>query len=146
MARKMPRLIVQLPLSGGWGTEAEVAARDELAEALRDGFRAHGYGRFRGVEDGAGKTNIVLAQSASCDLDTLPVEYVRAELRARGLLDRAVIAYEVNTRGRDQSGRVRYVVVGGCGLGDDDPEWKCADCGHRWGRLTRPDPPAETPS
>src|SRR5262249_37109293 len=55
----MPRLIVQLPLSNAWGTDGEIAARDELVMALREGFRAHGYGRFRGVEDGAGRTNLV---------------------------------------------------------------------------------------
>jgi hypothetical protein len=107
----MARLIVQLPLSEGWGTEAEIAIRDELAEALRDGFRAHGYGRFRGVEDGAGNTNLILAESESCDLDTLPVEYLQAELRARGLLERAIIAYEVIVRRRDEGRQVRYNVV-----------------------------------
>jgi hypothetical protein len=107
----MARLIVQLPLSGGWGTVAEIAARDELAEALRDGFRSHGYGRFRGIENGFGKTNLILAESAALDLETLPVEFVRAELRARGLLDRAVIAYEVRERDPNGGKMVRYEVV-----------------------------------
>ncbi len=107
----MPRLIVQLPLSGTWGTDDEVAARDELAAALADGFRAHGYGRFRCTEDGVGKTNLVFSEPAYADLDTLPAEYVRSELRARGLLDKAVIAYEVKERGPDGTRQVRYVVV-----------------------------------
>src|SRR5438105_5298976 len=106
----MPRLIVQLPLSGAWGSEAEIAARDELADALRDGFRAHGYGAFRGIEDGSGKTNLVFAERDD-DLEDLPVEFVRAELRQRGLLERAVIAYEIRRRGPDGSRRVRYHVV-----------------------------------
>jgi hypothetical protein len=107
----MPRLIVQLPLSNTWGTDEEIAARDELAAALAEGFKAHGYGRFRGIEDGAGKTNLVFSEPAYSDLDTLPAEYIRSELRARGLLDKAVIAYEVKSRGPDRSQGVRYVVV-----------------------------------
>ncbi len=119
----MPRLIVQLPLSGGWGTDAEITTRDELAAALRDGFRAHGYGRFRGVEDGAGTTNLIFAESADGgDLDTLPVEYIRSELRARGLLHRAVVAYEIKSRGPDGSAVVRYEVVWPEGFaGEFDP-------------------------
>jgi hypothetical protein len=106
----MPRLIVQLPLSEGWGTDAEISARDELAEALRDGFQAHGYGRFLGIEDGAGKANLIFAER-NCDLETLPVEFIRSELRARELLDAAVIAYEIRNRGRDGGRQVRYKVV-----------------------------------
>jgi hypothetical protein len=114
----MPRLLVQLPLSNGWGTDEEIAARDELAAALRDGFEAHGYGQFRGIEDGIGKTNLILSERGYCDLDTLPAEYLRAELRARGLLDNAVIAYEAKSRGSD----VRYIVVWPEGfVGEFDP-------------------------
>jgi hypothetical protein len=106
----MPRLIVQLPLCDGWGTDAEIAVRDELAEALRDGFRAHGYGRFRGMEDGVGKTNLIFAEH-DCDLDTLPAEYIRSELRQRGLLGRAIIGYAVSSRAADGTKHVQYVVV-----------------------------------
>jgi len=107
----MPRLIVQLPLSNGWGSDAEIAALDELAAALCDGFKAHGYGRFRGTEDGACKTNFIFSEQVYCDLDTLPVEYLRSELRERGLLEKAVIAYEVKSRGPDGGQEVRYMVV-----------------------------------
>lgn len=117
----IPKLIVQLPLPDGRGTDAEVAARDELAAALADGFRAHGYGRFRGTQDGVGRTNLVFAERDS-DLDTLPVEYIRAELRARGLLDAAVIAYEVRSAGRGGTRRPRYEVVWPAGYaGEFDP-------------------------
>ncbi|HEX3147418.1 MAG TPA: hypothetical protein VHR66_05000 [Gemmataceae bacterium] len=106
-----PRLIVQLPLSNGWGTEAEIAARDELATALRDGFHAHGYGRFRGIEDGVGKANLVLSIRPFDDLDALPEEYIRAELRARGLLDKAMIAIEAKSSGTDGGPQTRYIVL-----------------------------------
>src|SRR5947209_3770318 len=101
----MPRLIVQLPLTG-WGTDAEIAVRDALAEALRRGFRDHGYGRFLGIEDGVGRTNLIFAES-NCDLDTLPVELIWSELRERGLLEETIIAYEVRRRGVEP----RYHVV-----------------------------------
>lgn len=26
------------------------------------------------------------------------------------------------------------VALGGCCISDNDPEWRCADCGHEWGR------------
>ncbi len=29
----------------------------------------------------------------------------------------------------------REVVLGGCVITGDDPEWACLACGHRWGQL-----------
>jgi hypothetical protein len=56
------------------------------------------------------------------DLDTRPTQYLRAELRIRGLLDKAVIAYEVKSRGSDYSQTVRYIVVWPEGfVGEFDP-------------------------
>jgi hypothetical protein len=37
------------------------------------------------------------------------------------------------------------IVLGGCIVCDDDPEWACEDCGHRWGSVGRPDITPETP-
>jgi hypothetical protein len=31
------------------------------------------------------------------------------------------------------------VVLGGCCVFGDDPEWQCTDCGHRWGRVEWPE-------
>jgi hypothetical protein len=38
------------------------------------------------------------------------------------------------------------VVLGGCCVFGDDPEWQCLGCGHRWGHLEWPDPPADAPT
>jgi hypothetical protein len=35
------------------------------------------------------------------------------------------------------------VVLGGCCVFGDDPEWRCGDCGRRWGRREWPEPPVE---
>jgi hypothetical protein len=103
-------LIVQLPLSGAWGSEAELAICEELAAALAEGFRSHGYGHFRGIEDGVGRTSLVFSKR-SWDLDTLPAEYIMSELRARCLLDQAIIAYELPSRGSDGERLAPYEVV-----------------------------------
>jgi hypothetical protein len=26
------------------------------------------------------------------------------------------------------------IVLGGCCISDDDPKWRCSECGHSWGR------------
>jgi hypothetical protein len=31
------------------------------------------------------------------------------------------------------------VVLGGCVIFGDDPEWQCKACGHQWGRIVRAD-------
>ncbi len=33
------------------------------------------------------------------------------------------------------------VVLGGCRVFGDDPEWACVACGHRWGLIQWPGPP-----
>lgn len=38
------------------------------------------------------------------------------------------------------------VVLGGCCPFGNDPEWKCAACGHRWGRVDWSDPVESPPS
>ncbi|HEV8061392.1 MAG TPA: hypothetical protein VGP68_16050 [Gemmataceae bacterium] len=39
----------------------------------------------------------------------------------------------------------RRVVLGGCCISEDDPEWECVECRHRWGQIKWPDPPTHTP-
>jgi hypothetical protein len=85
------RMVVQLPLTGPWGTDDEVVARNDLATALDERFRESGFGRLRGTEDGAGKTSIILSLTDD-DWDTGPLELVLSELRPRGLIDKAVVA------------------------------------------------------
>src|SRR5687768_5702923 len=85
------RMVVQLPLTGPWGTDEEVATRNDLAAAPDERFRESGFGRLKGVEDGVGKSSIILALTDH-DWDTGPLELVLSELRPRGLIDKAVIA------------------------------------------------------
>ena len=35
------------------------------------------------------------------------------------------------------------VVLGGCCIFGDDPEWHCVECRHRWGRIMLADPLSE---
>jgi hypothetical protein len=85
------RMVVQLPLTGPWGTDDEIATRDDLAAALGERFQESGFGRLRGTEDGAGKTSIILSLTDH-DWDSAPLELVLSELRPRGLIDKAVVA------------------------------------------------------
>ncbi len=85
-------IIVQLRLTGTWGTDEELAARDALANAFDVLFAGHDrHGFFDGTDTGSGTTNLFIEEIADSHWDEA-LGKVIAELRSQGLLDRAVVA------------------------------------------------------
>jgi len=84
-------MVVQLPLTGRRGTEAEGIAHGALVEALAEGFESRGFGEVDGSEAGEGKENVLIYGIAPDRWDTALAVAV-AELGRRGLVRGAVIA------------------------------------------------------
>lgn len=90
MAREF-QMIVQLPLASRWGDDAEMAARDALADALAEGFEAGGFGTFDGTDVGMGKTNLFI-YGIPPDRWDAAFAFTVAELQQRGLAETALVA------------------------------------------------------
>jgi hypothetical protein len=103
-------IIVQLPLTGFWGTEEQLAKRNDLARAFDTVFAAHDWhGFFDGTDTGSGTTNLFIEEIADSNWDEA-LEKVIAELRTRGLLDVAVIARSVEV-GPEEGPWAEHTVV-----------------------------------
>jgi hypothetical protein len=83
-------MIIQLPLTGFWGTDDEMAGRDDLAETLERLFRESRLGVFDGTDCGSGTTNLFTYEIAPANWDRA-VEMVLAELQRRSLLESAIV-------------------------------------------------------
>src|SRR4051794_30779679 len=94
-------IIVQLPLTGAWGTDEDMAARDAIANAFDVLFAGHdGHGYFDGTDIGSGTTNFFIDEIADSNWDEA-LGKVIAELRSKGLLERAVVARSVEVGPED---------------------------------------------
>jgi hypothetical protein len=96
-------MIVQLRLTGRWGTDEEMKVRDDLAGALDVGFQHLNLGEFDGTDVGSGTTNLFIYHIPASGWDTA-VDFVLSELRKRNLLQGArVVRSETNTSDDDDS-------------------------------------------
>jgi hypothetical protein len=95
-------MIVQLRLTGRWGTDKEMQVRDELAEALDAGLRRLGLGDFDGTDVGSGTTNLFIYHIPADRWDQA-VEFVLSELRKRDLLEKARVVRSVMKLADDES-------------------------------------------
>jgi hypothetical protein len=94
-------IIVQLPLSGTWGADEELAARTALANAFDMLFEGHDrHGFFDGTDTGNGTTNLFIEEIADSNWDEA-LGKVITELRSHGFLDRAVVVRSVEVGPED---------------------------------------------
>src|SRR4051794_19801233 len=84
-------MIVQLPLASRWGDDAEMAARDALAEVLAEGFDAGGFGNFDRIDVEMGKTNLFTNSIPLARWDAA-FAFTVAELHRLGLAETALVA------------------------------------------------------
>ncbi|MBI1914524.1 MAG: hypothetical protein HYS12_07270 [Planctomycetes bacterium] len=101
-------MIIQLPLTGFWGTDDEMSARDNLAEALEVLFQRSGLGAFDGTDCGSGTTNLFTYGIAPANWDRA-VEMVLSQLRQRHLSERAIIVKSLPDEPDD--GSEKWIVV-----------------------------------
>jgi hypothetical protein len=87
-------MIVQLPLTGFWGTDEELDSSDLLAEVMEELLQRHGCGRFDGTDCGSGTRNLFIYEIRDQDWDRA-LDLVLEELRRRGLANQALIAKSV---------------------------------------------------
>ncbi len=102
-------MIVQIRLSAGWGTDDEIAERDEIGESVGAELQRRGWGYFDGRDTGGGATNLFfcgIPESAWGDA----VEVALDELRRRHALKRAVIAKSILIE-KEPDPEVEHVVV-----------------------------------
>jgi hypothetical protein len=103
------QMIVQLPLASRWGNEAEMAARDALADALAEGFGANGFGHFDGTDVGMGKTNLFI-YSIPPDRWEAALAFTVSELQRRGLAETALVARGLMATDEDEDDPEEEVV------------------------------------
>jgi hypothetical protein len=84
-------MIVQLPLTGKWGTEHEKAAYDRVQDAIAGGFDSHGFGYFDGNDYGSGTMNLFIYDIPAEQWDAA-LRLVLDTLKEHALLDRSIIA------------------------------------------------------
>jgi Fe-S cluster assembly iron-binding protein IscA len=101
-------MIIQLPLTGRWGTEDEIQARDELAEALEDLLEREGLGEFSGTDVGSGSANLFIDGINAAEWEQA-VQVVLDELKRRRLGERALIVKSL-PEGQEEGGS-GWVVV-----------------------------------
>jgi hypothetical protein len=87
-------MIVQVPLSSFWGTDEEMDASDQLAEALDELFQRHGCGKFDGTDCGSGSRNLFIYEIPDEQWDHA-LELVLEELARRGFLNQVVVAKSI---------------------------------------------------
>ena len=85
------QMVVQLPLTGRLGTEAEGVAHGALVEALAEAFEAGAFGEVEGSMVNDGKENVLIYDVPPGRWDAA-LAFVVAELGRRGLDRRALIA------------------------------------------------------
>lgn len=87
-------MIVQLRISGDYGSEDEITERDDIAEAIDIKLQQRGCGSFDGRDTGGGATNLFFCNIPEAGFETA-VEIAVHELRLRGAANRAIIARSV---------------------------------------------------
>src|SRR5438874_317251 len=87
-------LIVQLPISGFWGTDDENDIRREIGEAMEVRFRQTGLGNFDGSDCGSGTINFFTFRIRPDDWDRA-FDLWLTELRRRKLAERAIVVRSV---------------------------------------------------
>ena len=90
MAKQL-EMIVQLPLAGDWGTEAQQAAYLDAADAIAEGFDENGLGEFDGNDYGSGTMNLFIYEIPAGRWEDA-LRFVLETLAAHDLKERAVIA------------------------------------------------------